>query len=402
MFERTSIALLSLALLAHSTHAQIVVGTSDDVVPNMVWHIDLATGSRTPLFRGPASAIAVDDPSGTVYVVRHTVQLFRWTYGSTQPLIHIGQTHTAAGVFTPVNGLAYGAGRMFAALEPGAGLAEVDPSTAVVTPIAGLPAWFRPESLSFDPTSSLFYAYVDYQNGNTNPGLYSIDLLNGGQPVHVVTAPPPLFAAVDADALAIGGGRAYIVSDDWQAYDVYDFASASYTVGVVTSPFSIEGFQSGAEWAPSLVPPPVPRVYCDGKTNSVGCAPKLNYVGVPSASAPSGFDVVATRARANVFGGVCYSVTGRATTPFGGGTLCISAPLKRTVTTPAVYDSTPNLLPACHARFAFDFNLYIASGADPALVAGQGVWLQFISRDPGFAQPDNLGLSPALELTLQP
>ena len=132
MLGRFSIALLTTVLFAPPAQPQIVVGTGDDVVPNMVWHIDVVTGDRTPLFRGPASAIAADDVGGTLYVVRHSVQLFRWTYGSTQPLVHIGQAHTAAGGFTPVSGLAFGAGRLFAALEPGAGLAEVDPTTAVV------------------------------------------------------------------------------------------------------------------------------------------------------------------------------------------------------------------------------------------------------------------------------
>jgi hypothetical protein len=58
--------------------------------------------------------------------------------------------------------------------------------------------------------------------------------------------------------------------------------------------------------------------------------------------------------------------------------------------------------PACGGAFSFDFNAYIASGADPALVSGQQVWSQYWSRDPGFAPPDNTNLTDAVEFTIQP
>jgi hypothetical protein len=47
-----------------------------------------------------------------------------------------------------------------------------------------------------------------------------------------------------------------------------------------------------------------------------------------------------------------------------------------------------------------DFNAYIASGKDPALVAGQDVWLQTWGRDP--ASPSTTSLSDALSFPICP
>jgi hypothetical protein len=56
----------------------------------------------------------------------------------------------------------------------------------------------------------------------------------------------------------------------------------------------------------------------------------------------------------------------------------------------------------CGGMFQIDFNAYVASGMDPALVAGQQVWLQIWSHDPGFAPPNNTSLSDAVSFTLCP
>jgi hypothetical protein len=50
----------------------------------------------------------------------------------------------------------------------------------------------------------------------------------------------------------------------------------------------------------------------------------------------------------------------------------------------------------------FDFNAYVASGADPLLTAGTTVNAQFYSRDPAFPYPNNIGLTDAIEFTIAP
>jgi hypothetical protein len=51
---------------------------------------------------------------------------------------------------------------------------------------------------------------------------------------------------------------------------------------------------------------------------------------------------------------------------------------------------------------SFDFNLWTASGVDSALQPGVRVDAQFYSRDAGFAPPNNVGLTGAIEFTIGP
>lgn len=56
----------------------------------------------------------------------------------------------------------------------------------------------------------------------------------------------------------------------------------------------------------------------------------------------------------------------------------------------------------CTGSYAFDFNGWIASSADPALVAGQQVWAQHYSRDPGIALPNATNVTNGLRFTIGP
>jgi hypothetical protein len=142
-----------------------------------------------------------------------------------------------------------------------------------------------------------------------------------------------------------------------------------------------------------------PTVYCTPKTNSVGCQPSISWLGTPSASAGSGFFLQATSEINRVSGMLLYTTAGRASTPFGGGTLCLAQPLRRT---PLLNSGGTLQGVNCSGVYSMDFAAWIASGADPALVAGTTVQAQFYSRDPGFAAPNNIGLTAGLEFTLVP
>ena len=80
----------------------------------------------------------------------------------------------------------------------------------------------------------------------------------------------------------------------------------------------------GLEW-----PMPKPQIYCAGKVNSCGSTPAMQFSGMPSASATSGFLVRCVNAKANRTGMFLYGHSGRAAVPFGGGTLCLNAPISR-------------------------------------------------------------------------
>jgi len=135
-------------------------------------------------------------------------------------------------------------------------------------------------------------------------------------------------------------------------------------------------------------------VYCTSKVNSAGCTPAIGSTGVPSATAGSGFVIDTINELDNRNGLYFYSKTGPNNAPFQGGFLCAMAPLVRT----PVQNSGGT--PPCGGMYMIDFNAYIASGKDPALIAGQQVWAQTWSRDP--ASPSTTNLSDALTFVICP
>jgi hypothetical protein len=133
-------------------------------------------------------------------------------------------------------------------------------------------------------------------------------------------------------------------------------------------------------------------VYCTAKVNSCGTLPMIGSMGVPSATAASGFTVHCQNARGsdpfNLKNGVLiYSVSGPGNTPFLGGTLCLDPafPIKRTITLPPAAMGTPNMCDAMHMidMNAFTQNMIPGQGMpDPALLmAAQQVWCQWVARD---------------------
>jgi hypothetical protein len=142
-----------------------------------------------------------------------------------------------------------------------------------------------------------------------------------------------------------------------------------------------------------------PTSYCTAKRNSLGCLPSVGTTGVPMASWPTGFTIDAERVLNQKQGMLIYSTAGAAAVPFAGGTLCLQGPLQRTPVQGS--GGTPGAM-NCTGTFSLDFNAWIASGANPALVAGATVWAQYWSRDPGFAPPDNVSLTDATTFVIRP
>ncbi len=140
-------------------------------------------------------------------------------------------------------------------------------------------------------------------------------------------------------------------------------------------------------------------VYCQAKLNSLGCTPSISGAGVPSASSGSGLVLSVSQVLNQVNGLFFYSTVGPAQSPFLGGLLCASPPLQRM----GIGNSGGNpSAPAsdCSGVFSADFNAWVASSGDPALVAGADVWVQHWSRDPG--DPFTVSLSAAVTFALCP
>ena len=172
--------------------------------------------------------------------------------------------------------------------------------------------------------------------------------------------------------------------------------------GVLLQTVQVPGMNTdtlGAEFigsAPSVT-------YCTAKTNSLGCVPAIGSIGTPSATAGSGFTVRGTNVRNNKNGLLFYGISGRAATPFQGGTLCVKSQVKRTPSTNS--GGTPAPGSDCSGVYSLDMNLYAVGGLGgtplPALtVSGTVVDCQWRGRDPGFAAPNNTTLSNGLEYTI--
>lgn len=141
---------------------------------------------------------------------------------------------------------------------------------------------------------------------------------------------------------------------------------------------------------------PGPVVYCTAKVNSLLCTPAIGFSGYASTCplAPP-FLISVTSVLAKKNGLFFHGTNGAQGAAFHGGFLCVRLPIKRH----SVLNSG-GTSGTCTGVFAEDFNAYIASGADPALVAGAQVWIQNWSRDPGDLYGDSL--SDAIAVTICP
>lgn len=137
--------------------------------------------------------------------------------------------------------------------------------------------------------------------------------------------------------------------------------------------------------------------YCTAKTNSLGCPPILGWGGYePSAGSGLPFNLFAQLLVPNQPGLILYGKEGPAALPFGGGLLCVDAPLWR------IAAGSTGGSSGCTGKILYDFNAWIAGGADPDLQPGQRVYLQMWHRDPGFAPPNDVGLTSALSFAIGP
>jgi hypothetical protein len=137
--------------------------------------------------------------------------------------------------------------------------------------------------------------------------------------------------------------------------------------------------------------------YCSGKVNSLGCTPEISADGFPSPTASTGYSIRAADVRNQSMGALVCGISGRATTPFGGGTLCLVTPFRRTIP----QSSSGSAPPAsdCSGTWSLDFNTWMDQHT--ALPAGTVVQCQWLGRDGGFAPPNAWTLSNALEFVVR-
>jgi hypothetical protein len=147
---------------------------------------------------------------------------------------------------------------------------------------------------------------------------------------------------------------------------------------------------------PAHVPPTV--TYCTAKVNSDGCTVDIGWSGGASASASAAtpFLVTAQGVLPNTPGLLFYGF-GRRAAPFMGGFHCVEPPTPRVGGQLSGPGSGP-----CTGSFAFDFNAWVQSGADPKLEPGTMVDAQWWYRDLLDPQAFFSSTSDAIEFAVAP
>jgi hypothetical protein len=249
-----------------------------------------------------------------------------------------------------------------------------------------------------------------YQGNETNAAAWT--LIGSGQ--HIVTTPQgtgqPLALAIDVTIQAGQTVGFYVTNTGGSAPNIIysNGTGVLYQDANIQMPEGVgKAYPFGGTYTPrtwngtvhyTLGSPCPSTTYCTAKASSDGCLPSIAHSGGPSMSLTSGFTITASNLPAGVFGTFVYSLGGRAAIPLYGGTLCIQPPVRKTQYALANTGGSST----CDGTLSIDFNAFRATGVNPFLVAGQQVNGQFFHRDPGFASPNNVGLSDAIEFTICP
>ncbi|MCE9592965.1 MAG: hypothetical protein K8S98_02125 [Planctomycetes bacterium] len=138
-----------------------------------------------------------------------------------------------------------------------------------------------------------------------------------------------------------------------------------------------------------------PRVYCTAKANSLGCVPTIGYSGLPRLSGADDFTITATSVLSDKWGMLAWGLAPSAA-PFGGGTLCIAAPVFRGPPSSSGGQGVQD----CSGSYTFPLShAYMAA---QGMISGTTVYAQVLSRDPGFSPPNSVGLTDALRVVVCP
>ncbi len=218
----------------------------DDATLN-TYRIDPETNVATPAFTGVEVWGSAYDPFNDRVLFNSGSALWEWPVGGAPSFIG---TITGTGTTLSFVGLAFYDNALYGTRniggDTGEGIYRIDPGTAVATLVttytlgsAGLDLG----GFAVDRDTGKFYA----TNDDATPlgaGLVEIDL-NG----NATLIAPYLDGETDVDGLAIGDGRAYLITDDNTPpyFHVFDFSVMTYTA-VVSSPFTTSEIFAGGAW----------------------------------------------------------------------------------------------------------------------------------------------------------
>lgn len=188
-----------------------------------------------------------------------------------------------------------------------------------------------------------------------------------------------------------------LVRPDADPGDFYGFATALSNEFVLVSSIGDDDGCPGSLCnfgAVYVFPLESSTAYCEAKTNSLGCVPVISSSGTPTIGGGDPFAVRANQVLAQKTGFLFWGREGR-DVPLFGGRLCVGPPIVRT---PAQSSGGSPAGGDCSGAYSFHFSpAYLSAHS---LGPGASVYAQFWSRDPGFAPPDNVGLTGGLRFTM--
>ncbi len=144
---------------------------------------------------------------------------------------------------------------------------------------------------------------------------------------------------------------------------------------------------------------PPAETYCTAGVSAAGCQAAIGSLGTPSASAPNGFLLLASKVEGQRDGLFFFGTNGRQANPWGNGTSyqCVIPPVKRGPVLAGVGTTG-----TCNGAFAFDLNAHWTS--KPSSNPGSGVLVQaqLWYRDPLSTSNQTTSLSDAIEAGVCP
>jgi hypothetical protein len=173
------------------------------------------------------------------------------------------------------------------------------------------------------------------------------------------------------------------------------------TVDLVFSKFDIEAWgivRKGHMLSGSLVPES-PIAYCTAGASASGCQASISATGTASATATSGFDLMASSVEGNKDGLFFFGPNGRQASPWGNGTSfqCVVPPVNRGGLLTGVGTAG-----TCDGSFSQDLNARWTTKPNQNPGAGATVQAQLWYRDPLNTSNQTTSLSDALEFGVAP
>lgn len=217
----------------------LFAGVDDSAIPAV--RIDVTDNSFTTAFSGNQVWGAAYDPVGDRVFFNSGSTLLVWPVGGV--ISTIGTIMDAAGAAQAMVGLAFFNGTLYGTKNiANEAIWSIDTTTAVATVfIDYVDADFDCGGFDADPVTGDFYCTND-DGTPFGTGLYRMN--PDGTGTQIVAYPA---GQTDIDGLAVGGGRAYLVTDDASGpIFVYDFGLAGYQTPLVNNWPTSETFAAGA------------------------------------------------------------------------------------------------------------------------------------------------------------